>query len=303
MKEIVNLNSAEKDELTGLPGIGSAMADRIIANRPYQDVKDLLNVNGVGPALFDRLISRISIAEAVEQEDEGDIIYLGTETTSDEPAEELKTETIQEPVSEDDLPSWEGSDIEETEVIGGDKLAEQRRRISTGSEKTEPAIPKEKAIVPVSESEAQKGTEGKKTKHITLSNALLLTAVFSFISFLLAVLLSLGILGSLNDGLRYATPDQIQVVVRKFELMNSEFELMSEDMHGLRTRLENLESLSGRVGEIEAETTQVSNDIKALAEEYQGITDQVADIVDTAERFQVFLTGLGNLLNNLTEGQ
>jgi len=44
----VDINTATKDELTTLCGVGPAIADRIIAGRPYRTVDDLLKVKGIG---------------------------------------------------------------------------------------------------------------------------------------------------------------------------------------------------------------------------------------------------------------
>ena len=48
----VNLNTAPKNELLHLPGIGATLAARIVEYReevePYQDVADLIKIQGIG---------------------------------------------------------------------------------------------------------------------------------------------------------------------------------------------------------------------------------------------------------------
>lgn len=59
----VDLNRATSTELQTLPGIGPALAERILARRrarPFRTVEELLEVKGIGPATLERIRARVS---------------------------------------------------------------------------------------------------------------------------------------------------------------------------------------------------------------------------------------------------
>jgi competence protein ComEA len=51
----IDINTASEPELQRLPGIGPAMAKRIMEARPFTSVDDLDRVRGIGPATMDKL--------------------------------------------------------------------------------------------------------------------------------------------------------------------------------------------------------------------------------------------------------
>ena len=63
--ERVEVNRATAAQLTCLPGVGPALADRLVAERtahgPFRDIGDLARVPGLGPKRIARLASRVTI--------------------------------------------------------------------------------------------------------------------------------------------------------------------------------------------------------------------------------------------------
>ena len=60
----VNLNTATQAELIALPGIGTSMANRILALRRVQRfsrVEDLLQVRGIGQAKLNKLRPYVTV--------------------------------------------------------------------------------------------------------------------------------------------------------------------------------------------------------------------------------------------------
>ena len=60
----ININTAEKEELMLLPGIGSTKADAIIAyrtNSPFKKAEDITKIKGIGDKTFEKLKESICV--------------------------------------------------------------------------------------------------------------------------------------------------------------------------------------------------------------------------------------------------
>ncbi len=57
----ININSASTVELEALPGIGAVTASKIISNRPYEKIEDLVTKKAVGQSVFTKIKDKISV--------------------------------------------------------------------------------------------------------------------------------------------------------------------------------------------------------------------------------------------------
>ena len=58
---LININSASVSELDSLPGVGLVTADKIIANRPYGSLDELVSKKAVGKSVFEKIKERIAL--------------------------------------------------------------------------------------------------------------------------------------------------------------------------------------------------------------------------------------------------
>jgi competence protein ComEA len=59
--KLININQAGESDLDALPGVGPVTAQKIIDNRPYQSVGDLLDKKVVGQSVYTKIKDQVSV--------------------------------------------------------------------------------------------------------------------------------------------------------------------------------------------------------------------------------------------------
>lgn len=59
--ELININTASAKQLDELPGIGEVTADKIITNRPYSTVEDLVTKKAVSQSVLEKIQDQITL--------------------------------------------------------------------------------------------------------------------------------------------------------------------------------------------------------------------------------------------------
>ncbi len=283
----VDVNTGSLESLMAISGIGEGLAARIIASRPYTSLDDLTRVQGISARSVERWAPLLAIeatdealpvleAEFVEEED---MVEEGIEL-QDEPAVETEFETRIDEVSP------------VIEVVEEDLIPEPIPEEMDAAEPVETAQdeqPKEKV----------KAKKSGGSKPLLRGDAFLLGGVVGVLSVLLAVVLSLGILALVNGGLDYVSPGQLSRVQRQVETIESEMDVLTQDIAGLTTRLDSMETLGGRVADLEGTAEKLGEEAARIQAEMDGLQEAVAEISEQYGIVERFLGGMQGLLNEL----
>jgi hypothetical protein len=344
----IDINTADETTLTKLQGIGTYLAKRIIDGRPYESIDDLTRIRGLSENDVGRLRPFLRITNVLDLDDAGnqpgDIIDNEVEAI-DETATVTHHENAQDDsavvnqsqssdvVAEDqeldeqyqqdhdeassatydeELPTVEGqsqSPIEQTEEMPDRSEIDEQKPETTEDLELEP-IPDD--LEPVEEQPIEQ--PAAQPRYITRGGACSLIFLGAFLTLILGVAATLGIMSGINQGrLEYASPSQITSLQSQIETLTIQSKTLSDDIVGMRTRIDNLESLSGQVSEMEAEINAMQQEIDQLQEQvianqaaYDELTLQIEEIeaqietlISQGDRFESFLDGLRTLMEEL----
>jgi septal ring factor EnvC (AmiA/AmiB activator) len=129
-----------------------------------------------------------------------------------------------------------------------------------------------------------------------------MVALGGLLTLILALALSLGVLAALNGGqLQYVRPGEFGQLQVQVEGLETRAGVLDEDVASLRTRLNNLEALSGRVGDLEQVAEKLKSNLAGIESSVESLTEQTGDLRGEVTEITLQLEEVGSELTDLRE--
>jgi len=314
---VVDLNRAPPEVLEQLPGIGPALARRIVEARPFTTPEDLVRVSGIGSVLLERLRPYFTVSPPEAVGEGGEEKEPPAPLTMPSEREVAVSEVSVSP-SEEIAADSAGPGVQAEAAAG---LTEPESALES-AEIASPAVPSDAgggdegipagAASQETKPEAASLAKPEAEKLVTRRDLIAWVVGSNLITLFLALLLALLFLGLVNGTLRFASMAQFRQFRAEVAVLSERVDRLESDLETVRTRVEALEGLNGRVSGLERETAalkstldQAQADIQAIQTLVKGFDQRLAAVEATSARFGRFLEGLRQLLSETqapTEG-
>ena len=322
---LINPNTTDMEHLTSVPGIGPALAERIIDARPFTGLGDLRRVSGIGPQSLEKFLPYLTmgdttVSQALPEEQPG-LEAEGNSATKHSEAPDLSPDFDANTVSEQEASPNTALNRETTmlPLAGNSPDQAENDKVQFGDKSNNSyAIPADASKTPSKPTPLENRIAIEK---LTRADLIRLVLISNLLTLILTVFITLGILFNLNhNSLQFALPADINQLAQQASDLDLGISTLEDDQTALRTRIDNMESMAGRLDEMEIASAEIRSIVDSNAIQVQSLASeaitltlqintvagqvetlgvQVGELQTNSERYQQFFEGLTALLANI----
>lgn len=311
----VDINLSSLEELTETPGIGPAIAQRIVDNRPYESIDDLVRVPGIGSSVLERMRPYLQVKHESEEPQVEVQISSEPEESEGEVVETVETEVFApEELTPQELEENYEFEHQAFNQTGSNPDPEDQQENIKPGKNSEPENSSEKFRTEeknVSPEVVNVKSEPVKSEHaqsvqenfITRSQLWWSVAGTAVITVFLTILITLGIFSVLNGGLQYASTQRAYSLESSINTLADRSDTIESNIEGLRTRLDTLETVAARVSKLEQTTqdiqstlTETNDTLNTLSLTVEQMQQQIDLLQAASQKSLDFRNGLLDLL-------
>ncbi len=222
--DLVDLNSASVEELSHLPGVGPALAERVAAGRPYLHVDELRRVSGLGAATLEGLQNRVCV--------------------------------------------------------------------------TAPSVPRT-----AGGAEAPHSVDRHPAQNFSRRQVAWLVGTSVILSVLLSMGLTLAVMSGINGTLDIGRSAAVQNLRSQTDQLANQAQALQGRLDAIDNRVQSLQGLTGRMSQVETQTSRLEDDVALARAAAEGLSQQVDGLAATTEdlglrqsRLEAVFQGLADLL-------
>jgi competence ComEA-like helix-hairpin-helix protein len=261
----IDLNSASREDLQQLPGVGPRLASEIIAyreaNGPFLETEEITNVPGIGSIRYDEWSGRLT-ATLPESE-------LGEDVTPPPIPEVEPVKADEEEKTESIKPELTTEETVTSQVEAPPETVSPEDTISV----SETEQPEEAQEAPPTTDEEMREKKRQRPSLTWLWTALL--------GGVLGLIFSLIVLAGINQTLDYASSRDMRASRQNLVILSNELEGLGSDLQDVQAQVNELADLTTRMEQAETDVDTLKITSETLTEKTETLSDDLASVQTT----------------------